>query len=333
MMKRRTTKLALVALLVLAAACVMIGCHVSFPGKSHSGPLPALADAESDLAKRLRVHVEKLAGEIGERHVWRPEALEASAAYIEAVFRESGHEPVSLPYDVQGIAVRNIEVTIPGTTKAKEVVVIGAHYDSVRGCPGANDNGTGTAAVLEMARLLKDAKPARTIRLVAFVNEEPPFFQSDAMGSRVYAKRCKQRGDDVVAMFTPETIGFYSDERGSQRYPFPFNIVYPSSGNFVAFVGNTGSRSLIARSIKSFRGHAKFPSEGAAVPGSIEGVGWSDHWSFWQEGWSGFMVTDTAPFRYAHYHEATDTPDKIDYERTARVVMGLTRMARDLANE
>jgi len=274
-----------------------------------------------------------LATTIGERNVWHPEQLRAAAEYIERTFREYGHEPAMLPYAVHGQDVRNIEVTIPGTTKASEIVVIGAHYDSVRGTVGANDNASGTAAVLELARLLRGKRLARTARLVAFVNEEPPFFQTESMGSLVYARLCKRRGDNVVAMFTPETIGYYSDVKGSQKYPFPFNLFYPSTGNFIAFVGNTTSRPLLTRSLSSFRRHAKFPSQGAALPGSIEGIGWSDHWSFWQEGWPAFMVTDTAPFRYPHYHKTTDTPDKIDYARTARVVIGLERVAEDLANE
>jgi Zn-dependent M28 family amino/carboxypeptidase len=323
----------LFVLLFLGAAALFAGCHMKFPGRSFKGALPAQSDGETELASRLRAHVEMLAGTIGERNVWHPDQLLAAASYIEQTFREYGHEPVPLFYTVQGQEVRNIEVTIPGTTKPNEIVVIGAHYDSLRGTVGANDNGSGTAAVLEMARLLKDKRLARTVRLVMFVNEEPPFFQTESMGSLVYARLCKKRGDKIVAMFTPETIGFYDDRKGSQRYPAPFNLFYPSEGNFIAFVGNTSSRKLIARSLSSFRKHAQFPSQGAALPGSIQGIGWSDHWSFWQEGWPAFMVTDTAPFRYPHYHEPTDTPDKIDYGRTARVVMGLTRMAEDLANE
>ncbi len=306
---------------------------MNFPGRSFKGALPPQTDDETALSTRLRGHVEMLAETIGERNIWRPEKLSAAADYIDLTFREAGHEPLALSYRAAGQEVRNIEVTIPGTSKASEVVVIGAHYDSVRGTVGANDNGSGTAAVLEMARLLKKKPMARTVRLVAFVNEEPPFFQTESMGSLVYARLCKQRGDNVVAMFTPETIGYYDDAKGSQRYPFPFNLFYPSEGNFIAFVGNTKSRPLISRSLSSFRQHTKFPSQGAAPPGSIQGIGWSDHWSFWQEGWPAFMVTDTAPFRYPHYHQTNDTPDKIDYERTARVVMGLTRVAEDLANE
>jgi Zn-dependent M28 family amino/carboxypeptidase len=319
--------------LLIAGISMLGGCHLKFPGRSFHGALPAASDHQLDLASRLRGHVEMLAGTIGERNVYKPDKLLAAAAYIEMRFSDAGYQPVPLFYAVQEQEVRNIEVTIPGTTKANEIVVVGAHYDSVRGAPGANDNGTGVAAVLEMARLLKGKTLARTVRLVAFVNEEPPFFQTDSMGSLVYARLCKQRGDKVVAMFTPETIGYYSDERGSQQYPFPFNLVYPSRGNFVAFVGNGASSPLISRSIQSFRKHADFPSEGAAVPAAIEGVGWSDHWSFWQEGWPAFMVTDTAPFRYQHYHKVTDTPDKIDYERTARVVEGLAGVAEDLAKD
>jgi hypothetical protein len=330
-MRLRGLPLACVCVLLVASFALLAGCHMKFPGRSFSGALPAQTDGETELASNLRAHVEMLATTIGERNVYHPDQLAIAAEYIERTFITYGYEPVPLPYRVQGHEVRNIEVTIPGTTKANEVVVIGAHYDSVRGTVGANDNGSGTAAVLEMARLLKEKKLARTVRLVAFVNEEPPFFQTEHMGSLVYARLCKQRGDKIVAMFTPETIGYYSDVKGSQNYPFPFSMFYPSTGNFIAFVGNTSSRSLIARSVKSFRSQTSFPSEAAALPGSIQGIGWSDHWSFWQEGWPAFMVTDTAPFRYPHYHQTTDTPDKIDYGRTARVVMGLTRMAEDLA--
>lgn len=319
--------------LLLTVATVLAGCHMNFPGRSFKGLLPPQTDDETELASRLRDHVEMLAGTIGERNIWHPDQLLAAAEYIEQTFRDYGQEPVPLFHVVRGQEVRNIEVTIPGTTRPTEIVVIGAHYDSVRGCVGANDNASGVAAVLEMARLLRGKQPRRTVRLVAFVNEEPPFFQTEQMGSLVYARLCRKRGDNIVAMFTPETIGYYSDAKGSQQYPFPFSMFYPSEGNFIAFVGNTTSRPLIARSIKSFRRHTPFPSEAAALPGSITGVGWSDHWSFWQEGYPAFMVTDTAPFRYPHYHQVTDTPDKIDYDRTARVVMGLTRVAEDLANE
>jgi Zn-dependent M28 family amino/carboxypeptidase len=150
------------------------------------------------------------------------------------------------------------------------------------------------------------------------------------MGSLVYARAAKARGDKVAAMISVETIGCYSDKLGSQRYPKPFNLFYPSAGNFIAFVGNTLSADLVRRIVGRFRSDVRFPSEGAALLGSIEGVGWSDHWSFWQCGYHAVMVTDTAPFRYDWYHTANDTPDKIDYDRTARVVEGLEIVVRDL---
>lgn len=321
------------ALSAAVAQALLGGCCVKteMPGKSFAGPLPPLATVEGEIAANLRRHVQVLGGDIGERNVFRPDKLEAAAAYVEAELRALGLEPERQEYVANGQTVRNIDVSIPGSTAPGEVVVVGAHYDSVRGAPGANDNASGVAAVLEIARLLKGGPPpARTVRFVAFVNEEPPFFQTDLMGSVVYAKRCRARGEKIVAMLTPETIGCYSDAKGSQHYPFPLNAVYPSTGNFIAFVGESGSAGLVARCVESFRSHTRFPSEGAAAPASIEGVGWSDHWAFSRQGYPALMVTDTAPFRYAHYHTAEDTPDKLDYDRTARVVAGLARVVQDL---
>ena len=219
-----------------------------------------------------------------------------------------------------------------GTGRPGEIVVVGAHYDSVYGSPGANDNATGVAALLEMARSSKEWIPARTLRFVAFVNEEPPYFQTDNMGSRVYARRCRERGENITAMYSLETIGCYSDAENSQIYPFPFKLFYPTRGNFLGFVGNTSSRSLVRKSIRIFRENSAFPSEGIAAPGGLTGIGWSDQWSFWEEGYPGVMLTDTAIFRYKHYHKMADTPDKIDYERMARVVDGLTRLLADVCN-
>lgn len=320
----------LAVLLVLPG---LIGVYMtSMPGRSYSESASPLSVDDGELRDRLREHVWTLAGQIGERNLWRREALEASAHYIEKRFRESGYDVASQEFVVADTTVRNLEVELPGTVLPDEIVLLGAHYDSVMGSPGANDNATGTAAVLEIARLLAGQKLARTVRFVAFVNEEPPLFQTDAMGSRVYARRARKRGEKIVAMLSLETIGYYSDAEGSQHYPFPFMFFYPSTANFIGFVGNIRSRKLVRQSLQSFRRHAPFPSEGVAAPGWIMGIGWSDHWSFWKEGYPAIMVTDTALFRYAHYHSATDTPDEIDYARMARIVVGLARVAVDLAS-
>ena len=185
--------------------------------------------------------------------------------------------------------------------------------------------------MLEVARLLKTQQLPRTVRFVAFVNEESPFFSTDSMGSLLYARRARARGEKIVAMLSIEMIGFYSEARKSQHYPFPLSRFYPDTANFIGFVGNISSRALVRRSIASFRRHTPFPSEGVAAPGWMTGIGWSDQWAFWKHGYPGLMITDTAFFRYAHYHTERDTPEKIDYTRMARVVVGLARVVADLA--
>lgn len=302
---------------------------VAVPGKSYSGPLPPLSAEQTALRDNLRAHVSAVGGR--ERNLWQPRALEAAARYVEATLAGFGYTPSAQRFTTHGVAIRNIEVEAGGGARAAEIVIIGAHYDSVQGATGANDNGSGVAAVLELARLMRNLKPARTLRFVLFVDEEPPFFKSGEMGSRKYARRAKERGENIAAMFSLETIGYYSDEPGSQRYPPPVGLFYPAAGNFIAFVSNLGSRALLHEVVASFRRHAQFPSEGLAAPAFIPGVDWSDHWSFWDEGYPALMVTDTAPYRYPYYHLAADTPDKVDFERLARVVSGLGAALTDLA--
>ena len=299
---------------------------ISMPGKSHTGSLTPLTAEERLLAERLRTDVTLLAGAIGERNTNHYPQLQQAASFITDRFRQTGYAVREESYQAAGKEVMNIEAEVKGVGQPDEIVVIGAHYDSLPDTPGANDNASGVAALLELARRFKHATPGRTVRFVAFVNEEPPFFQTDLMGSRVYAANARKRGDKVVAMLALETIGYYSDQAGSQHYPPPFSIFYPDTGNFIGFVGNFASRSLVQTSIKTFRETTRFPSEGLAAPAFIPGIGWSDQWAFWQEGYPGIMITDTAPFRYPQYHEREDTPDKLDYERMARVVSGIGRV-------
>jgi hypothetical protein len=316
-------------LLLAAATASLLWYMVKVPGVSYTGALKPLTEEERVLATRLRTHIEAVASR--EHNFLKPAELEAAAQYIEKALAGTGR-PVATQRFLSGPAeVRNIEVEMPGGALAAEIVVVGAHYDSVVGAPGANDNGSGVAAVIELARLFAGERPARTLRFVAFVNEEPPFYRSEEMGSRHYARRSRERGETIRAMFALETIGYYSDAPGSQRYPFPLGFLYPSTGNFVAFVSDLSSRSLLHEAIGAFRRHARIPSEAVAAPAWIPGVDWSDHWSFGREGWPALMVTDTAPYRYPHYHAPGDTPDKVDYERLARVVTGLRGMLRDLA--
>ncbi|MEN8108446.1 MAG: M28 family peptidase [Pseudomonadota bacterium] len=304
------------------------------PGKSSSGVLPPLTTKQARLADRLRKHIAVLSEEIGERNLWRDGTLEATADYIEETLQAMDYAVSSQTYTVQGTRVRNLEAVLGGTSLAEEIVLIGAHYDTVSGSPGANDNASGVAALLEIARLLASKPLARSVRFVAFVNEEAPFFYTWDMGSHRYARRAHERGDNITAMLSLETIGYYSSAEGSQQYPNPlYARLYPDTGNFIAFVGNLASRKLVRQCLGAFRRHSAFPSEGVAAPGRMLGIHWSDHWSFWQEGYRAVMVTDTALFRYPHYHASTDMPDRIDYERLARVVAGLAKVTVDLAQQ
>lgn len=332
MIRQFPWKVRMIFWLALAAAIAIawwLWHTVSVPGTSWSGTPGPLTAEEAALAANLRRHVEAIASR--EHNVFKPAELEASAQYIEKVFADIGYAVAAQRFQSGPAEVRNIEVEIAGQGRRDEIIVIGAHYDSMTGSPGANDNGSGVAAVIELARLSRGAQPARTLRFVAFANEELPFFKTEEMGSRFYARRSQQRRENVVAMFSLETIGYYSNVPGSQRYPFPLGFFYPSAGNFIAFVSDRASRPLLHEALAAFRRRAEFPSEGIAAPASIPGVDWSDHWSFWKEGYAALMVTDTAPYRYPHYHTAQDTPDKLDYERLARVVAGLHLMLRDLA--
>jgi hypothetical protein len=305
--------------------------QVQMPGESHRGPLPELTAQQRELRDALRADVETLAGTIGERNIHRYAEYLQAAEFIERSLTETGYQVQRQELMARGRKCFNLECKIPGDEQADQIVVIGAHYDTVLDCPGANDNGSGVAGLLAIARALHGTSPPRTVRLVAFANEEAPFFHTDAMGSWVYAKRCRQRNENIMAMLSLETIGYYSDQPGSQQYPPPFNAFYPDTGNFIGVVGNIESAELVRQVAGSFRRVAKFPCEGGALPEMIDGVAWSDHSSFWHHGYSAAMITDTAPFRYPHYHQPTDTPDRNDYDRMARVVDGMTQVIRELA--
>jgi hypothetical protein len=318
-----------IALAIAAFFFLLWWFGVRMPATNISTSAP-LSETEIALRAELLADVQTLAGEIGERNMLRYSQLNAAAEFIEASFSRAGLQPRRISYDLEGKAFHNIEVEISGARP--EIIVIGAHYDSVFGCPGANDNGSGVAALLALARRFAGKPTGQTLRFVAFVNEEPPFFQTEQMGSFVYASRCKGRGDKISAMLSLETIGYFSDAPGSQSYPSPaLGLAYPTTGNFIGFVGNFGSRALVRRVIEHFRGQKKVPSQGAALPAFIPGVAWSDQWSFWQCGYPAIMITDTAPFRYPHYHEASDTPDKLEYDRFALVVSGLEKTIAELA--
>lgn len=314
---------------VAQSAFIALIIIVTMPASGSEQPTPAIVN---DQMQALRRHVEKLGGEIGERNLFRPQALAAAAAYITQIWRAQGYEVIRHEYELRGQRAANLEVRRTGTTRAREILLVGAHYDSVYGSPGANDNGTGVAALLELSQALTARELRRTVRFVAFVNEEPPFFKTAEMGSRVYAERAHARGDDIKAMLCLETIGYYRDEPDSQHYPALFNLFYPDTANFVGFVSNFGSRGLLKRAVAAFRAGSDFPLEYVSTFGFVPGVDWSDHWSFWRQGTPAVMVTDTALYRYPYYHTASDTPDKVHYPGLTRVVEGLLAVILALAD-
>ena len=329
---RRRWRLGIAA--VVAGGAVLFAmsqCSVMMPGDSYDGPLPAVTPAQVSLAEEMRGHVQVLAGRIGERHVFRPHSLAAAEDYIAASLARAGYRVEWQTFPVSGVQCSNVIAELKGTTLPEEIVVVGALYDSFAGCPAANDNGSGTAATLALARHFSGRPMARTVRFVLFVNEEPPFFWTDEMGSLVYARSCKAKGENIVGMLSLETMGYFTDVDGSQNYPPPVGVAYPKKGNFIGFVGMGEAEEFVKRCVAAFRASVDFPSEGAALSSFVPMVAASDHWAFWKQGYPALMVTDTAPYRYPHYHKATDTPDKLDYERMARVVTGLVGVVEELA--
>jgi len=323
-----------VLVVMVASLAVAYATMVRMPGRSYRGPLPPLTGTQAELGRALERDVRALAATIGGRAaLTAPRGLAAAAAYLDASLTRAGYAVRRQTFRAVGQECDNLEAEIPGSDRPGEVVVVGAHYDSCGNLPAADDNASGVAATLALARAFRGAPPPRrTLRFVLFANEEPPFFQTGSMGSLVYARACRRRGENVVAMLSLETVSYYTDVPGSQSYPLPLFGLYPSTGDFIGFIGNTPSRALVRAAVGSFRRHARFPSEGAALPGAVPGVGWSDHWAFWQAGYPAVMVTDTAPFRNPNYHSPGDTPETLDYARTARVVDGLTAVVAELAS-
>jgi Zn-dependent M28 family amino/carboxypeptidase len=305
----------------------------SMPGASYAGELPASTPALRELAARLNAHVTVLAGSIGVRTVDRPEQLTAACEYIHAQLAPLETAKNTLRFESLGAAggnARNVVFEVAGADN-QQIVVVGAHYDSIATGPGANDNGSGVAAVLELAVVLARRPASARVRFVFFANEEPPYFKNAGMGSRVDADNARKRGDEIRAMLSLETIGYYRDAAYSQHYPWPVGLLYPSRANFVGFVGDLGARSLVRAAIEAFRESEPFPSEGAALPTTFPGIDWSDHWSFRRAGYPAIMITDTALFRDPNYHRASDTPDQLNYDALSRVTRGVEAVVRRLA--
>lgn len=325
-----TGRLAVAAVGIVLLAVGTWAFVIRMPGASFRGRLDPLTPDDEALRSRLEDHVRVLSETIGERSADRYDATLAAAEYVEATLAAMGFRVARHAFTPTDRTYANLEVTIAGARDPDRIVIVGAHYDTAHDTPGADDNASGVAGALELARTFAGTRPARTLRFVFFASEEPPYFATAWMGSEQYARRAEARGERIVGMLSLESIGYFATEPGSQRYPPPFSFVYPDRGDFIGFVGNLSSGWLVRRAIRAFRSAARFPSEGAAAPTWLPGITWSDQLAFWQHGYPAIMVTGTAPFRNPFYHTPDDTMDRLDFPRLTRVVRGLEAVVQDL---
>lgn len=316
----------------LVGGVIALGVYcTAMPGESAQGFDSQVTPLRLGRAEKMRADVDALVAR-SPRNLDSTATLRSAEEYLvgrlhEATGLEVLRERVPTPF---GDAF-NLLVDVPGHNGAGEFLIVGAHYDTAPGTPGANDNGSGVAILLSLAETMSLRPSAIPVRFILFANEEPPHFQTERMGSLVHAKGLGAGAKDVRAMISLESLGYYTSKPGSQKYPPPIGLLYPDEGNFVAFVSNLENRSLVTRSLAAFRKGVKFPSEGGVFPGKMPGIGWSDHWSFWQVGVPALMMTDTAPFRDAEYHQGGDTSAHLDFQRMTLVAEGAEAVVRRLA--
>lgn len=279
----------------------------------------------SAIALRTRRVVETLAGTYPSRHGSTPDVLNAAADFIEQEFLALGFHVESMPYVSDGAKVRNLVVGKAGSGPEQPCIVVGAHYDTVVGTPGADDNASGIAGLLELARLLKNHPTRHPITFVAFPHEEPPYFFTQQMGSRQYTKGLKEKGTKVLAMLALEMLG-YAGDKYRQIYPAPLMRTlgrYSKYGNYIALVGNLRSLGVMSVVRTAMREKGSVVVESLSAPGFLPPLFLSDHSSFWKAGYPALMVTDTAFLRNPHYHKASDTADTLNYDFLAKVVVAV----------
>ncbi len=298
-------------------------------------PPPNSKMSVEPLAQGLRRHVDLLAGLIGPRHLGRPSSLQAAAAYIEQQFAAIGDRVKHESYEVGDETVVNLIIDRAGAAKTEQIVILGAHYDTVPETPGADDNASAVAVLIEAARLLAGRRTRRTIRFAAFTCEEPPHFYTDSMGSQIHARRCRQSHERIVGMLCLEMVGFFSTAPGCQRLPpgIPSLLrwAFPRRGDFLAAVGDLRSAGLCWRFRRGFKRATRLPLFSIVLPQFIREIRLSDNSSFWDQGYPALMITDTSFLRNPHYHQATDTPDTLDYARMGEVTRGVAEAVAHLA--
>lgn len=280
--------------------------------------------------EQLARHIEYLAGDIGERNTRLPDSLRRSVDYITTTWKEIGYDVEHQRFLSGDIECTNVMVTRNGSNPNK-LILVGAHYDTVPGCRGANDNATGVAALLEISRLFLGIWPEINVRFVAFANEEYPHFATETQGSIVYAKAAQARREQIALMISLECLGYFRHEARTQRYPWLLHYLFPDRGDFLAFVSNFKNRRLLRDLVKAFQAGSDVPIRRIVAPRYVRGITQSDHRSFWTAGYPAVMITDTAYYRYPHYHSSSDTPDKICMVEFTDALTGIFKMIATVA--
>jgi len=291
-------------------------------------PQPSWSKEEQTLYN----HVNHLGETIGSRSFSEPSKIVASRNYIVDTLRSYGLNSTLQDFLINNITFSNIIVTFEGLRNPEEIIVIGAHYDTILGTPGADDNAGAVAMLLELAGIMVDSALDRTLKLVFFVLEEPPIFGTKNMGSRIFARQARENNMDIRAMISLEMVGYFSDSKGAQAFPLPLmSFFYSTTPNFIAVVGNLKSKALVNQVKKGLKTGCSVPVETLAAPSIVPGVGLSDHASFWKEGYPAIMITDTAFYRNPNYHQPSDTKDTLNYQTMAELFRGLIHVAADLS--
>ncbi len=281
---------------------------------------------------RLERHVGMVSQTYMPRNAAHPENLDRIAAYIAQEFAQANARVVEQPYAIDGHTYRNVIGSYGPDTADR--IVIGAHYDAAGPFPGADDNASGVAGLLELAYLLGTVPLSTRVELVAYTLEEPPYFRTPLMGSAVHAQSLRQQGHSVRVMIALEMIGYFSDAPNSQLFPASIlKLFYPTEGNFIAIVGNVGQGAVVRRAKRAMRGASALPVYSLNAPRFVPGVDFSDHLQYWAAGYQALMITDTAFYRNARYHTAHDTPETLDYPRMAMVVQGVYAAVLAFAHE
>ncbi len=285
-----------------------------------------------DVQENLKKTVLALSDEIGSRGYLQIDALKTTVEYISSELSHYGYKVSFQPYVYKGNTYKNISAEIRGKTAPEKILILGAHYDTVTGTPGADDNASGIAGLLELARLIRNRSFDKTVRFVAFALEEPPLFRSKFMGSYVYAQSINEKGEDIEGMICLEMIGYFTDRPESQLFPLSFlRWLYPTTGNFILLVSNLQSKSFLSRVKPAFQKGSDLPVESISTLSIVPGIDFSDHRSFWKFGYNALMVTDTSFYRNAHYHGPGDISETLDYIRMTEVVLGLKSAIETLA--